>query len=224
MLALKTAGMGWERIRPRSASRIARSQAYRLSFGTAAAAAPDQCGASGCSSPGCWCAIAFPAKRIIGAVVDLPFALADRGRGDCAHQRCTRRHGWIGRWLDPLGDQGRRSPRSALPSRWCSSACPFVVRSVEPVLADLGRDVEEAAATPGRGPRRRPSPASSCPSIGPALLTGFALAFARGVGEYGSVIFISGNMPGRTEIAPAADRRPARAVCNYADAPLRSRW
>ena len=78
---------------------------------------------------------------------------------------------------------------------------PFVVRSVEPVLADLGRDVEEAAATLGAG-RLETFNRVILPAIGPALLTGFALAFARGVGEYGSVIFISGNMPGKTEIAP----------------------
>ena len=78
---------------------------------------------------------------------------------------------------------------------------PFVVRSVEPVLADLGRDVEEAAATLGAN-RLETFNRVILPAIGPALLTGFALAFARGVGEYGSVIFISGNMPGKTEIAP----------------------
>jgi len=78
---------------------------------------------------------------------------------------------------------------------------PFVVRSVEPVLADLGKDVEEAAATLGAS-RWETFSRVILPAIGPALITGFALAFARGVGEYGSVIFISGNMPGKTEIAP----------------------
>jgi sulfate transport system permease protein len=78
---------------------------------------------------------------------------------------------------------------------------PFVVRSVEPVLADLGREVEEAAATLGAR-RWQVFARVIFPAIAPALLTGCSLAFARGVGEYGSVIFISGNMPGRTEIAP----------------------
>ena len=78
---------------------------------------------------------------------------------------------------------------------------PFVVRSVEPVLLDLGKDVEEAAATLGAN-RLQTFTRVIFPAIAPALLTGFALAFARGVGEYGSVIFISGNMPGKTEIAP----------------------
>ena len=78
---------------------------------------------------------------------------------------------------------------------------PFVVRTVEPVLADLGLDVEEAAASLGAS-RAQTFSRVILPAVGPALLTGFALAFARGVGEYGSVIFIAGNMPYRTEIAP----------------------
>jgi sulfate transport system permease protein len=108
--------------------------------------------------------------------------------------------GWVGRFLDPLGI------KVAFTSLGITIALvfiglPFVVRSVEPVLADLGKDVEEAAATLGAN-RWQTFNRVIFPAIFPALLTGFALSFARGVGEYGSVIFISGNMPGKTEIAP----------------------
>jgi sulfate transport system permease protein len=109
-------------------------------------------------------------------------------------------NGWIGRWLEPLGVKVAFTPLG-ITIALVFIGLPFVVRSVEPVLADLGKDVEEAAATLGAN-RLQTFSRVILPAIGPALFTGFALAFARGVGEYGSVIFISGNMPGRTEIAP----------------------
>jgi sulfate transport system permease protein len=106
----------------------------------------------------------------------------------------------VGQYLDPLGIKVAFTALG-ITVALVFIGLPFVVRSVEPVLADLGKDVEEASATLGAN-RFQTFTRVIFPAIGPALLTGFALAFARGVGEYGSVIFISGNMPGKTEIAP----------------------
>jgi sulfate transport system permease protein len=141
----------------------------------------------------------FPGKRVVSALVDLPFALPTAVAG-IALTALYAPSGWIGQFLDPLGI------KVAFTSLGITIALvfiglPFVVRSVEPVLADLGKEVEEAAATLGAN-RWQTFNRVILPAIFPALLTGFALSFARGVGEYGSVIFISGNMPGKTEIAP----------------------
>jgi sulfate transport system permease protein len=108
--------------------------------------------------------------------------------------------GWIGQYLEPLGIKVAYTPLGVVVAL-IFIGLPFVVRSVEPVLADMGRDVEEAAASLGAN-RRQTFRRVILPAILPALLTGFALAFARGVGEYGSVIFIAGNMPFKSEIAP----------------------
>ena len=141
----------------------------------------------------------FPAKRLVDALVDLPFALPTAVAG-IALTALYAQNGWIGSLLAPLGVKVAFTPLGVVVAL-IFIGLPFVVRSVEPVLADLGSDVEEAAATLGATPfqtfRR-----VILPAIGPALLTGFALAFARGVGEYGSVIFIAGNLPYQTEIAP----------------------
>jgi sulfate transport system permease protein len=109
-------------------------------------------------------------------------------------------NGWLGQYLEPLGIKVAFTS-AGITIALVFIGLPFVVRSVEPVLADLGREVEEAAATLGAR-RWQVFARVIFPAIAPALLTGCSLAFARGVGEYGSVIFISGNMPGRTEIAP----------------------
>ena len=194
---LRTAGMGWhEFVRVGFSHRA--MQAYRLSFGTAAMAALINA-AFGLLVAWVLVRYAFPGKRIIGAVVDLPFALPTAVAG-IALTSLYVPTGWIGQWLEPLGIEVAFTPLGIIIAL-VFIGLPFVVRSVEPVLADLGHDVEEAAATLGAG-RAETFVRVIIPAIGPALLTGFALAFARGVGEYGSVIFISGNMPGRTEIAP----------------------
>ena len=194
---LKTAGMGWtEFVRVGFSHRAL--QAYRLSFGTAAAAALVNA-VFGLLVAWVLVRYSFPGKRIIGAVVDLPFALPTAVAG-IALTSLYVPTGWIGQYLAPLGITVAFTPLG-ITIALVFIGLPFVVRSVEPVLADLGRDVEEAAATLGAG-RIETFTRVILPAIGPALLTGFALAFARGVGEYGSVIFISGNMPGRTEIAP----------------------
>ncbi len=194
---LKTAGMGWhEFVRVGFSHRAL--QAYRLSFGTAATAALVNAGFGLLVA---WVLVRydFPGKRIIGAVVDLPFALPTAVAG-IALTSLYVPTGWVGQWLTPLGIKVAFTP-IGITIALIFIGLPFVVRSVEPVLADLGREVEEAAATLGAS-RAETFTRVILPAIGPALLTGFALAFARGVGEYGSVIFISGNMPGRTEIAP----------------------
>jgi sulfate transport system permease protein len=132
-------------------------------------------------------------------MVDLPFALPTAVAG-IALTSLYANTGWIGRLLEPLGVQVAYRPLGVVVAL-VFVGLPFVVRSVEPVLEDLGADVEEAAASLGAG-RLKTFYRVILPAILPALLTGFALAFARGVGEYGSVIFIAGNMPFKSEIAP----------------------
>jgi sulfate ABC transporter, permease protein CysT len=194
---LKSAGMGWAEFVKVGFSDRALA-AYRLSFGTAAAAGAVNAVAGLLVA---WVLVRydFPGKRVIGALVDLPFALPTAVAG-IALTALYAPSGWIGQFLDPLGIKVAFTPVGIVIAL-VFIGLPFVVRSVEPVLADLGKEVEEAAATLGA---TRPQVFGRIifPAIAPALLTGFALAFARGVGEYGSVIFISGNMPGRTEIAP----------------------
>lgn len=194
---LKSAGMGWDQFVAVGLSPRAMA-AYRLSFGTAAAAGLVNA-VFGLLVAWVLVRYRFPGQRIIGAVVDLPFALPTAVAG-IALTTLYSPNGWVGQFLDPLGIKVAFTP-IGITVALVFVGLPFVVRSVEPVLADLGHDVEEAAATLGAN-RLQTFRRVILPAISPALLTGFALAFARGVGEYGSVIFISGNMPGRTEIAP----------------------
>ncbi len=194
---LRSAGMGWHEFTAVGFSPRALA-AYRLSFGTAAAAGLVNA-VFGLLVAWVLVRYSFPGKRVVSALVDLPFALPTAVAG-IALTALYVPNGWVGRFLDPLGI------KVAFTSLGITIALvfiglPFVVRSVEPVLADLGKEVEEAAATLG-ATRWQTFNRVIFPAISPALLTGFALAFARGVGEYGSVIFISGNMPGKTEIAP----------------------
>jgi sulfate transport system permease protein len=109
-------------------------------------------------------------------------------------------HGWVGELLAPLGVRAAYTPLGILIAL-IAVGLPFVVRSVQPVLQDFDAEVEEAARMLGAGPWRR-ARLVILPALAPALVTGFSLAFARAVGEYGSVIFIAGNMPMRSEIAP----------------------
>lgn len=194
---LKSAGMGWHEFVQVGFSDRALA-AYRLSFGTAAAAGIVNA-FFGLLVAWVLVRYAFPGKRVISALVDLPFALPTAVAG-IALTALYAPNGWVGQYLDPLGIKVAFTPVGIIIAL-VFIGLPFVVRSVEPVLADLGKDVEEAASTLGAN-RVQTFTRVILPAIAPALLTGFALAFARGVGEYGSVIFISGNMPGRTEIAP----------------------
>ncbi|MFM9937784.1 MAG: sulfate ABC transporter permease subunit CysT [Novosphingobium sp.] len=194
---LKAAGMGWQEFVAVGFSPRAMA-AYRLSFGTAAMAGLVNA-VFGLLVAWVLVRYAFPGKKVISALVDLPFALPTAVAG-IALTALYAPSGWIGQYLEPMGIKVAFTP-IGITIALVFIGLPFVVRSVEPVLEDLGREVEEAAATLG-ATRWQTFIRVIFPAIGPALLTGFALAFARGVGEYGSVIFISGNMPGRTEIAP----------------------
>jgi sulfate transport system permease protein len=194
---LKSAGMGWHDFIAVGFSPRAMA-AYRLSFGTAAAAGLINA-VFGLLVAWVLVRYAFPGKRIVSALVDLPFALPTAVAG-IALTALYAPNGWIGQFLEPLGIKVAFTALG-ITIALVFIGLPFVVRSVEPVLADLGKDVEEAAATLGAN-RVQTFFQVIFPAIAPALVTGFALAFARGVGEYGSVIFISGNMPGKTEIAP----------------------
>ncbi len=141
----------------------------------------------------------FPGKRIVNALVDLPFALPTAVAGISLTSIFARK-GWVGRYLDPLGIKVAFTPLGVLVALIFVSL-PFVVRTVQPVLQDLNPEMEEAAASLG-ATRWQTFRRVVFPTLYPALLTGFALAFARALGEYGSVVFISGNMPMRTEIVP----------------------
>jgi sulfate/thiosulfate transport system permease protein len=141
----------------------------------------------------------FPGRRLMDALVDLPFALPTAVAG-IALTTLYAPSGWMGSRLAPLGIQVAYAPLGVMLAL-TFIGLPFVVRTVQPVLQDLDADVEEAAASLGAS-RGQIFWKVLLPMLGPAILTGFALAFARAIGEYGSVVFISGNMPMKTEIAP----------------------
>jgi len=141
----------------------------------------------------------FPGKKIIDSLVDLPFALPTAVAG-IALTAIYAPNGWIGSLLEPLGIKVAYSP-IGITIALIFIGLPFVVRTVQPVLQDMDKETEEAAVMLGAH-RLRTFWKVILPELMPSLLTGFALAFARGIGEYGSVVFISGNMPMRTEITP----------------------
>ncbi|MBB5754194.1 sulfate ABC transporter permease subunit CysT [Prosthecomicrobium pneumaticum] len=141
----------------------------------------------------------FPGRRLVDAVIDLPFALPTAVAG-IALTALYAPNGWIGSLLAPFGIRIAYTPIGIMIAL-VFIGLPFVVRSVQPVLEDFDRETEEMAATLG-ATRLQTVRRVVLPAILPALTTGFALAFARAVGEYGSVIFIAGNSPYRTEIAP----------------------
>lgn len=141
----------------------------------------------------------FPGRRVIDAMVDFPFALPTAVAG-LTLASLFAANGWLGRWLVPLGIQGAFTPLGVVIAL-TFVGLPFVVRTLQPVLQTLEVEVEEAAATLGAG-RWRTFTSVVAPSLVPSVLTGFALAFARAIGEYGSIVFISGNLPFKTEITP----------------------
>jgi len=141
----------------------------------------------------------FPGKALADALVDLPFALPTAVAGIALTSLYTQ-NGWLGQYLVPLGIKVAFTPLGVVVAL-TFIGLPFVVRSVQPVLADADRELEEAASSLGAS-RWQVFTRVIFPLVRPALLTGFALAFARALGEYGSVIFISGNLPMRTEITP----------------------
>ncbi len=141
----------------------------------------------------------FPGRRIIDAIVDLPFALPTAVAG-IALTSLYAKNGWIGQLLEPLGIKVAFTP-IGITIALIFVGLPFVVRTVQPVMEEIRKEVEEAAATLGAN-RFQTITRVLLPGLQPAILTGFALAFARAVGEYGSVIFIAGNLPYVSEIAP----------------------
>jgi sulfate/thiosulfate transport system permease protein len=141
----------------------------------------------------------FPGRRLVDALIDLPIALPTAVAG-IALTAIYAPNGWLGQWLEPQGIKVAFSPLGIVVAL-VFVGLPFVVRTVQPVLQDIEHEQEEAAASLGATPAQS-FLRVTLPTVAPALITGFALAFARGVGEYGSVIFIAGNMPMISEITP----------------------
>lgn len=196
-LLLNSTGLNWEKFwHVATDPRVLAS--YRISFFTSAAAALMDT-AFGLLLAWVLVRYEFPGKRLFDALIDLPFALPTAVAG-VALTALYSQNGWIGSFLEPLGIKVAFT-QLGITIALMFIGIPFVVRTVQPVLQDAERDAEEAAATLGAG-RFRTFWSVVLPDLVPPLLTGFALAFARGIGEYGSVVFISGNMPMKTEIAP----------------------
>jgi len=172
--------------------------ALGVSFGAAAAAAAVNA-AFGTLLAWVLVRYRFPGRRVVDALVDLPFALPTAVAG-IALAALYAPNGWIGGLLAPLGVKIAYTPLG-IGVALVFVGLPFVVRTVQPVLADIDAEVEEAAATLGAS-RAQVFRRVVLPLLAPALLTGFTMAFARGIGEYGSVIFIAGNIPMVSEIAP----------------------
>ncbi|MBI4381478.1 MAG: sulfate ABC transporter permease subunit CysT [candidate division NC10 bacterium] len=194
---LKTAAMSWSQFwntvtEPRALA------SYRLSFGASLIGAAINM-VFGMLAAWVLVRYSFPGKRVVDAMVDLPFALPTAVAG-ITLTAVFARNGWIGSYLEPRGIKVAFTPLGVVVAL-TFIGLPFVVRTVQPVLQDLDAEIEEAAASLGAS-RWQTVTRVILPALLPALLTGFALAFARAVGEYGSVIFISGNMPMRTEITP----------------------
>lgn len=194
---IKTAGLTWEQFWDTvTNARVVAS--YRVSFITAFVAATINL-VFGLLIAWVLVRYRFPGKKLIDSLVDLPFALPTAVAG-IALTAIYAPEGWMGKLLTPLGIKVAYSP-IGITIALIFIGLPFVVRTVQPVLQDLDKDVEEAAVMLGAY-RWRTFRRIIMPELLPPLLTGFALAFARGIGEYGSVVFISGNMPLKTEIAP----------------------
>ena len=172
--------------------------AFRLTFGTSALAAALNA-VFGLLVAWTLVRYPFPGRRVIDGLVDLPFALPTAVAGICL-SAVYAENGWIGRWLAPHGIRVSYTPLGILVAL-VFIGLPFVVRTVQPVLQDLEADVEEAAASLGAN-RFQIFTRVLLPTLLPAVLTGSTLAFARALGEYGSVIFISDNIPLKGEIVP----------------------
>lgn len=193
----KTSTMGWEAFwQTVSNPRIVAT--YKVSFGAALLAA---CINAVFGLLLGWTLVrySFPGKRLVDALVDLPFALPTAVTG-ITLATLYAKDGWIGQFLQPLGIQVAYTPLGILVALTFIGV-PFVVRTVQPILEDMDTEFEEAAASLGAH-RWQAFRFVVLPVLWPALLTGFALAFARAVGEYGSVIFIAGNIPMVSEITP----------------------
>ena len=196
-LMLSAASIGWaEFVKVASDQRVV--NALIVSFGTALAAALVNV-VFGVIVAWVLVRYNFPGKRILDAVVDLPFALPTAVAG-IALTALYAPNGWIGQFFKLFGVKIAFTPIGIVIAL-IFVGLPFIVRTVQPVMEEIDREVEEASATLGAS-RWQTIYRVLLPGLAPAILTGFALAFARGVGEYGSVIFIAGNIPYVTEIAP----------------------
>jgi sulfate/thiosulfate transport system permease protein len=195
-LFLKTGGMGWEAFwkavwNPRVIA------SYKLTFGASLVAATVNAFIGFVIA---WTLVRyrFPGRRLLDAIVDLPFALPTAVSG-IALTAVYSKNGWLGEYLEPLGIEVAFTP-IGITVAMIFIGLPFVVRTLEPALADLERESEEAAASLGAN-RWQTFWRVIVPTVLPALLTGFALALARAIGEYGSVVFIAGNAFMKTEIS-----------------------
>ena len=196
-LIFKTLSLTWDQfVEAVTAPRVMAS--YRLTFGASLIAA---CVNAVFGLLIAWVLVryTFPAKRVVDALVDLPFALPTAVAG-ISLTALLAGNGWVGQYFEPLGIKLAFSPNGVVIAL-IFIGLPFVVRTVQPVLEDLEKELEEAAACLG-ATRLQTFVKVIFPAIFPALSTGFAMAFARAVGEYGSVIFIAGNMPMVSEITP----------------------
>lgn len=194
---LRTAGMTWESFVQAVASpRVI--AAYKISFGASFLAALVNT-VFGLLVAWVLVRYPFPGRRVVDALVDLPFALPTAVAG-IALTAIYSKNGWVGQYLDPLGIHAAFSELGVLIAL-TFIGLPFVVRTLQPVIEELEPELEEASTTLGAS-RWQTLTRVILPELVPALLTGFALSFARALGEYGSVVFISGNMPLRTEIVP----------------------
>jgi sulfate transport system permease protein len=196
-LVLKAGTLSWDQfVAATTAPRVLAS--YRLSLGASAVAALVN-GVFGVIVAWVLVRYPFPGRRLVDAMVDLPFALPTAVAG-IALTAIYADNGWVGRLLGLAGIKGAFSPLGVTIAL-IFIGLPFVVRTVQPVIRGLGPELEEAAASLGAD-RWQTFSRVLLPMLLPSIMTGVALAFARAIGEYGSVVFISGNMPLRTEIAP----------------------
>jgi sulfate transport system permease protein len=194
---IKAAGMGWDSfVHAVTTPRVVAS--YKLSFGASLLAAAINV-VFGLMLAWALVRYTFPGKKLVDALIDLPFALPTAVAG-IALTALYAKNGWLGQVLEPLGIKVAFTPLGVLVAL-VFIGLPFVVRTVQPILEDLDAEFEEAAASLGAS-RLQTFRRVVFPALLPALLTGFALAFARAVGEYGSVIFIAGNIPMVSEITP----------------------
>jgi sulfate/thiosulfate transport system permease protein len=194
---IKSASLGWSEFwHVATAPRVMAS--YKLSFGASLLAAAINV-IFGVMLAWSLVRYNFPGRRIVDALIDLPFALPTAVAG-IALTALYAPNGWLGEYLEPLGVKVAFTPLGVLVAL-IFIGVPFIVRTVQPVLEDLDIEFEEAAASLGAS-RLQTIRRVVLPALAPALITGFALAFARAVGEYGSVIFIAGNLPMVSEITP----------------------
>ena len=194
---LKASSLSWQQFWHIASSHRAVAS-YRLSYGASAIAATINL-LFGLIVAWVLVRYEFPGKRLFDSLVDLPFALPTAVAG-IALTTIYSPNGWIGQYFEKLGIKSAYSPLGVVIAL-TFTGLPFVVRTVQPVLEDLDKEMEEAAASLGAN-RWQTITKVLLPAVMPAALTGFTMAFARAVGEYGSVVFISGNMPLKTEITP----------------------